>query len=192
MAELLAGILAVVLEEADVLDARIALQVEDALGGDAEEVRDFVIAGAPPLGPVDRVVWPVRSPLCSARPGRGSADSCPIPGSSPQKAASAWPRPAAAAFPPPPSHAGKTAAARVCRDRWPPGRVARPTACAAWPAFPEARAPPLPNLRWPAAIRRACSTSRWSPGFLFRACAACRALRETETRRSSGLRAAAR
>src|ERR1022692_1835482 len=45
---------------------------------------------APPLGPVDRVVWPVRSPLCSARPGRGSADLCPLPGSSPQKAASAW------------------------------------------------------------------------------------------------------
>src|ERR1017187_822364 len=57
MAELLAGILAVVLEEADVLDARIALQVEDALGGDAEEVRDFVIAGAPKVSVVVGVFY---------------------------------------------------------------------------------------------------------------------------------------
>ena len=47
MAEFLAGVFAVVLEQADVLDAGIALEVEDALGGDAQEVCNFVVAGAP-------------------------------------------------------------------------------------------------------------------------------------------------
>ena len=52
MAEFLAGIRAVVLEEADVLDARVALEVENALGGEAQELPDLVVAGIPELAVV--------------------------------------------------------------------------------------------------------------------------------------------
>ena len=55
MAEFLSGVLAVVLEETDVLDAWVALQVEDALGGQAQEVPDFIVAGVPQMAVVARV-----------------------------------------------------------------------------------------------------------------------------------------
>ena len=55
MAEFLAGILAIVLEQADVLDARVTLKVENALGGKAKEVRDLVVAGVPQMAVVVRI-----------------------------------------------------------------------------------------------------------------------------------------
>ncbi len=55
MGEFLPGVLAVVLEEADVLDARVALEVEDALGGEAEEVCDLFVAGVPEMAVVARI-----------------------------------------------------------------------------------------------------------------------------------------
>src|SRR6202158_2071711 len=55
MAEFLPGILAIILEQADVLDARIALEVEDALGDQAEEVCDLIVAGIPQVAVVARI-----------------------------------------------------------------------------------------------------------------------------------------
>ena len=55
MAEFLAGILAIVFEQADVLDARVALEVENALGGEAKEVRDLIVAGIPQMPVVARI-----------------------------------------------------------------------------------------------------------------------------------------
>src|SRR6202158_2407400 len=55
MAEFLPGILTIVLEQADVLDARIALEVEDALGDQAEEVCDLIVAGIPQVPVVARI-----------------------------------------------------------------------------------------------------------------------------------------
>src|SRR5271165_4227711 len=52
MAEFLPGVLAVVLEETYVLEAGVALEVENALGGEAEKVRDFLIAGVPQMAVV--------------------------------------------------------------------------------------------------------------------------------------------
>src|SRR5207302_5169676 len=47
MRELLPRILAEIFEQADVLKAGIALQIEDALGGEAEEMRDFFVGCIP-------------------------------------------------------------------------------------------------------------------------------------------------
>src|ERR1700686_2166571 len=55
MAEFLAGVLAMVFEQADVLDARIALKIEDALGDQAEKVSNLIVAGAPQMRVVSRV-----------------------------------------------------------------------------------------------------------------------------------------
>src|ERR1700731_1696743 len=49
VAEFLPGTLAVVLEETDILDAWVALQVEDAFGGQAEKVCDLIVAGVPQM-----------------------------------------------------------------------------------------------------------------------------------------------
>jgi hypothetical protein len=49
MGEFLAGVLAKVFEQADVLDARVTLEVENALGGKSKEVRDFIISGVPQM-----------------------------------------------------------------------------------------------------------------------------------------------
>src|SRR5579871_4605295 len=56
MVEFLARVLAVVLEEADVLDARIALEVEDAFSGEAQEVRDLFVAGIPQVAIVTPIL----------------------------------------------------------------------------------------------------------------------------------------
>src|ERR1700693_5316701 len=55
MAEFLPGILAIILEQADVLDARIALEVEDALGDQAEGVCGLIVAGIPQVAVVARI-----------------------------------------------------------------------------------------------------------------------------------------
>src|SRR5580704_10187642 len=49
MAELLPGVVAIVLAKADVLDAGIAFEIEDALGGQAKKVGDLIVAGAPEM-----------------------------------------------------------------------------------------------------------------------------------------------
>ena len=49
MAEFLARIGAVIFEEADVLDARIALEVHDAFGGQAQELSDLIVTGIPQM-----------------------------------------------------------------------------------------------------------------------------------------------
>src|SRR5713226_9372927 len=56
MAELLSGIRAMVFEEADIFDARIALEIEDALGGQAKEPLDLRVAGIPNMAVVARVL----------------------------------------------------------------------------------------------------------------------------------------
>ena len=45
MAEFLPGVGTVVFEEADVLDARVALEIEDAFGSEAQELADLIVAG---------------------------------------------------------------------------------------------------------------------------------------------------
>jgi hypothetical protein len=49
MLELLPGVASVILENADVLQARVALKVLDALRGQPEKLLDFVVAGIPEL-----------------------------------------------------------------------------------------------------------------------------------------------
>src|SRR5258708_15677265 len=56
MAELLASVRTVVLEEADILDASIVLEIEDALGGQTQEVSDLVVAGVPKMAVVARIL----------------------------------------------------------------------------------------------------------------------------------------
>src|SRR3984885_64241 len=56
MAEFLPSALAVVLEQADIFDAGIALEVKDALGGQAEKVRNLIVAGLPQMTVVARVL----------------------------------------------------------------------------------------------------------------------------------------
>src|ERR1700680_1471372 len=55
MTKFLPGALAVVFEETDILNARVALEVEDALGSEAEKVRDLIVAGAPQVPVVARI-----------------------------------------------------------------------------------------------------------------------------------------
>src|ERR1700687_4115049 len=55
MAEFLPGILTIVFEQADVFDARIAFEVEDALGDQAEEVCNLIVAGVPQVPVVARI-----------------------------------------------------------------------------------------------------------------------------------------
>ena len=55
MAEFLPGVLAVILEQADVFDARIALEIEDALGGQPQEMSDLIVAGVPQMPVVTRI-----------------------------------------------------------------------------------------------------------------------------------------
>src|SRR3954454_19148192 len=47
MAEFLARILAIILEQADVLDAGIALQIENSFGTQPSKVPDFIVVGIP-------------------------------------------------------------------------------------------------------------------------------------------------
>jgi hypothetical protein len=47
--ELLAGVLPVIFEETHVLDARITLQIEDALRGKAQELSDLIVTRAPKM-----------------------------------------------------------------------------------------------------------------------------------------------
>ena len=56
MAEFLPGTPAVVLEEADVLDAGVALEIENALGGHAKEPLDLRVAGIPKMVVMARVL----------------------------------------------------------------------------------------------------------------------------------------
>src|ERR1700740_42673 len=56
MAEFLSRIGTVVLVETDVLNARIALEVKDALGREAQELADLVVAGMPELPVVPRIL----------------------------------------------------------------------------------------------------------------------------------------
>jgi hypothetical protein len=56
MAKLLPGTGTVIFEKADVFDARIALQVEDALGGEAQKLFDFSVAGIPEMAVVLRIL----------------------------------------------------------------------------------------------------------------------------------------
>ena len=49
MAEFLPGAGAIIFIKADVLDARIALEIEDAFGGEAQELANFVVAGIPEM-----------------------------------------------------------------------------------------------------------------------------------------------
>src|SRR5712671_4738709 len=56
MAELLAGVRTVVFEEADILDASIVLEIEDALGGQAQKMSNFIVAGAPEMTVVARIL----------------------------------------------------------------------------------------------------------------------------------------
>src|SRR4029077_8662588 len=55
MAEFLSGVGTVILEQADVLDARIALEIEDALSGKTEEVGDVLVTGLPQMTIVIRI-----------------------------------------------------------------------------------------------------------------------------------------
>ena len=55
MRELLPRILAEIFEQADVLKAGIALQIEDALGGEAEEMRDFFVGCIPKVTVMIRI-----------------------------------------------------------------------------------------------------------------------------------------
>src|SRR5579863_3660087 len=57
MAELLAGILAVVLEYADVLDAWVAFEIEYPLGCQTQEMLDFLIARVPQVPVVIRIFY---------------------------------------------------------------------------------------------------------------------------------------
>src|SRR5208282_1335966 len=56
MAELLPRILAVILEQAHILDAGVALQVENALRGQAQEMCDLFVACVPQLPVVARIL----------------------------------------------------------------------------------------------------------------------------------------
>jgi hypothetical protein len=56
MAEFLSGTFAVILEKAYVFDARVALEVENALGNEAQEVADLIVAGIPQIAIVTRVL----------------------------------------------------------------------------------------------------------------------------------------
>src|SRR5689334_3183784 len=47
VSEFLPGILAEIFEQADVLDAGVSLQIEDALGGEAKEMADFFVGCIP-------------------------------------------------------------------------------------------------------------------------------------------------
>ena len=47
MAEFLAGVGTVILVETDVLDARVAFEVENSLGGEAKKLADLIVAGMP-------------------------------------------------------------------------------------------------------------------------------------------------
>ena len=49
MAEFLSGAGPVVLVETDVLDARVVLEIHDALGGETQELADLIVAGIPEL-----------------------------------------------------------------------------------------------------------------------------------------------
>ena len=52
MLELLSGAGAVVLEDADVVEAAVALQVLNALGGQQQKLFDFGVVGVPQLAVV--------------------------------------------------------------------------------------------------------------------------------------------
>src|SRR5579864_3412862 len=56
MAELLSRILAVVLEQADVLDPGISLQVEDPLGGETKKVSDLFVTRRPQMPVMVRIL----------------------------------------------------------------------------------------------------------------------------------------
>ena len=56
MTEFLSGIRTEIFKKTDVLDARIAFEVEDALGGEAKEVSNFIIGGVPKMTVVVRVL----------------------------------------------------------------------------------------------------------------------------------------
>ena len=49
MAEFLPGAGTEILKEADVLDTRVALEIQDALGGQAQELSNLIVAGIPEL-----------------------------------------------------------------------------------------------------------------------------------------------
>ena len=55
MAEFLACAFTVILVETYVLDARIALEIEDALGGQAQKMSDLVVTGIPQMTVVARI-----------------------------------------------------------------------------------------------------------------------------------------
>jgi hypothetical protein len=57
MAEFLAGVPTVVLEKADILDASVVLEVEDAFGGQAQKVSNLVVASIPKMAVVARILY---------------------------------------------------------------------------------------------------------------------------------------
>jgi len=56
MAEFLAGTGAVILVHTDVLDARIALEVQDSFGGETQKLPNFIIACVPQLAVVPGIL----------------------------------------------------------------------------------------------------------------------------------------
>ena len=56
MAEFLPGVGAVIFEKADIFDARVALEIEDAFGGQTQELPDLFVAGLPQMPVVSGIL----------------------------------------------------------------------------------------------------------------------------------------